>query len=199
MFTGIVQGIGHVLRIEAGESSALLTIETPNSIRDFQFGDSISVNGICLTVSECAADRTTFSSDVMGVTLRLTNLGSLELGDPVNLELAMAVNERFGGHLVSGHIDHCVNLLQKSRASNWETFRFQLPQESKHLIVKRGSVCLNGVSLTVSDIGSDWFEVSLIPTTLENTNLGSLQEMDAANLELDILAKYVESIMEKKK
>lgn len=193
MFTGIVEELGSVERIERGSESAVLRIRGPLVVSDASPGASISCNGVCLTVVDF--DQTSFSVDVMAESLRRSSLGELVPGAPVNLERAMAATGRFGGHVVQGHVDGTARILARTPGERWEVVRFELPAALARYVVEKGSITVDGVSLTVSAIGDDWFEVSLIPTTLELTTLGSKQVGDRVNLEVDVLAKYVEKML----
>ena len=195
MFTGIVEATGRLTNLETSSNICEMTFSIPQAFNDLHNGDSVSVNGVCLTVKGCLPDS--FAADVMGITLARTNLGRLEVGSSVNLERAMKVDSRFGGHIVQGHIDCVSALLNRTAHELWETFRFTLPREVAPLVVERGSVALNGVSLTVSAVSDEegWFEVSLIPTTLQQTVLGSLRIGEEVNLESDVVARHIEKLM----
>ncbi|EHI13440.1 riboflavin synthase [Mycolicibacterium thermoresistibile] len=197
MFTGIVEELGEIVEREdfvgpAG-SSARLVIRGPVVTSDARHGDSIAVNGVCLTVVEVADGA--FSTDVMGETLNRSSLAVLKPGSRVNLERAAAVNSRLGGHIVQGHVDGTGNVISRTPAQGWEVVRIALPAELSRYVVHKGSITVDGVSLTVSDLGPDWFEVSLIPTTLELTTLGTVEVGAPVNLEVDVIAKYVERLM----
>lgn len=194
MFTGIVEEIGEVIHIaKTAEDSAMVTINGPLVVTDARPGDSIAVNGVCLTVVELAGGA--FTADVMGETLRRSALGGLRPGDPVNLERAVTLGSRLGGHLVQGHANGVGELLVRESAARWETVRFRLPTDLTRYVVAKGSITVDGVSLTVARVGPDWFEVGLIPTTLRLTTLGSRSVGDMVNLEVDVLAKYVERLL----
>jgi riboflavin synthase len=197
MFTGIVEELGRVVDLERGAQSARLTVEGPLVTADATHGASIAVNGVCLTVVEHGEGR--FTVDVMAETLDRTSLGDLEPGDPVNLERAMPASGRFGGHVVQGHVDGTSRVLARTPGDRWEVVRFGLPEQLARYLVEKGSITVDGVSLTVSAVGrddeGDWFEVSLIPTTLALTTLGHKGIGAAANLEVDVLAKYVERLL----
>ena len=193
MFTGIAEELGRVRSVERGEESAVLWFDGPLVVSDATAGASISCNGVCLTVVE--QDQTGFSVDVMAESLRRSSLGALEVGSPVNLERAMAADGRFGGHVVQGHVDGTARILSRTPGDRWEVVRFELPADLARYVVEKGSVTVDGVSLTVSAIGDDFFEVSLIPTTLGLTTLGSKVVGDQVNLEVDVLAKYVETLL----
>ena len=194
MFTGIVEELGKVTRVEDLGDSARLTISGPVVTSDARHGDSIAVNGVCLTVVEATADGQ-FSADVMAETLNRSSLGALAVGSPVNLERAAAVNSRLGGHIVQGHVDGTGEVASRSPSQHWEVVRVSLPPELYRYVVEKGSITVDGVSLTVSAIGDDFFEVSLIPTTLGLTTLGSAPVGAVVNLEVDVLAKYVEKLI----
>jgi riboflavin synthase len=200
MFTGIVEELGRVVALETGADSARLTVGGTLVTADAEHGASIAVNGVCLTVVEHASGADGwFSVDVMGETLARTSLGALSAGDPVNLERAMAASSRFGGHIVQGHVDGTARIVARTPGDRWEVVRFTLPADLARYVVEKGSITVDGVSLTVSDVGSgqdgDWFEVSLIPTTLALTTLGHKEVGDVVNLEVDVLAKYVERLL----
>ncbi|MEU2613269.1 riboflavin synthase [Micromonospora sp. NPDC007271] len=195
MFTGIVEELGEVVRTtETGGDSALVAIRGPLVTSDARHGDSIAVNGVCLTVVDVDGGGV-FTADVMGETLRRTALGALRPGDPVNLERAAALNSRLGGHIVQGHVDGVGEILSREPAAQWETVRFRLPAVLSRYVVEKGSITVDGVSLTVAGVGDDWFAVGLIPTTLKLTTLGAKGVGDPVNLEVDVLAKYVERLL----
>jgi len=193
MFTGIVEELGQVVAIEHGAESAVLRVRGPVVSSDATHGGSIAVNGVCLTVVDHR--QGTVSFDVMAETLNRSSLGALEVGHPVNLERAMAATDRLGGHIVQGHIDGTAQLLQRRLGDRWEVVRFSLPAGVARYVVEKGSITVDGVSLTVSALGADFFEVSLIPTTLALTTLGHKQAGDVVNLEVDVIAKYVERLL----
>ncbi|MFZ1361611.1 MAG: riboflavin synthase [Candidatus Nanopelagicales bacterium] len=198
MFTGIVEQTGTVTQIVTlPDSAARITVTGPNVMADANKGDSISVNGVCLTVVEF--DETGFTADVMKETLDRSNVGTLEIGSKVNLERAMQVGDRFGGHIVSGHVDGIGTLTNRETSANWKVFTFEMPSSLGSLVSEKGSITVNGVSLTVTKVSEPnsneaWFSVSLIPTTLQDTNLGMLNIGDSVNLEVDVLARYVDRI-----
>ncbi|WP_295702535.1 riboflavin synthase [Lapillicoccus sp.] len=193
MFTGIVEELGEVLRLDRGTDSAILHVRGPLVVEDATHGASIAVNGICLTVVE--HDTESFSVDVMAETLDRTSLGSLHPGDRVNLERAMRADGRFGGHVVQGHVDGVGTIRRRAPGDRWEVVEIGLPTDLTRYVVKKGSVTVDGVSLTVSAVHHDGFEVSLIPTTLALTTLGHKGVGDLVNLEVDVLAKYVERLL----
>lgn len=193
MFTGIVEELGQVVAVEHGTDSAVLRVRGPVMSSDATHGGSISVNGVCLTVTDFQQE--TLSFDVMAETLNRSSLGAVEAGHPVNLERAMAPTDRLGGHIVQGHVDGTAELLQRTPGDRWEVVRFSMPASVARYVVEKGSITVDGVSLTVSALGSDFFEVSLIPTTLALTTLGHKQVGDIVNLEVDVIAKYVERLL----
>jgi riboflavin synthase len=193
MFTGIVEELGEIVAIERGAESAVVKVRGPLVTGDAAKGASIAVNGVCLTVVE--HDRDTFSVDVMAETLNRSSLGSLQAGARVNLERAMTASARFGGHIVQGHVDGTARILARVPGDRWEVVQLTLPPELSRYVVEKGSITVDGVSLTVSDVTDDTFSVSLIPTTLELTTLGRKGVGDAVNLEVDVIAKYVERLL----
>ena len=195
MFTGIVEALGKVTNIVNGPDSAQLTIESASFFSDIKLGDSIAVNGCCLTAVTNTADQ--FTVDVMKQTLALTNIGSLEIGSVVNLEKAMKVSDRLGGHIVQGHVDSTTTLAAINQGADWYELVFDVPANYLKYMQAQGSITINGVSLTIaklSDIDKQ-LSVWLIPETLKRTNLSALKVGDVVNLEVDVLAKYVERIM----
>ena len=193
MFTGIVEELGHVVSLAHGPDSAVVRIRGPLVTADAAPGASIAVNGICLTVVELDADG--FCVDVMAETLRRTCLGELTPGSPVNLERAVAVGDRLGGHLVQGHVDGTGTILARQPGDRWEVVTISLPGELARYVVEKGSITVDGVSLTIAGLDDVSFQVSLIPTTLALTTLGTKQEGEPVNLEVDVLAKYVERLL----
>ena len=194
MFTGIVEELGEVVGKDDLGDSARFTIRGPVVTADAGHGDSIAVNGVCLTVVEVLPDGR-FIADVMGETLSRSSLGRLAAGSPVNLERAAALNSRLGGHIVQGHVDGTGQIQARTPAEHWEVVRIGLPAELARYVVEKGSITVDGISLTVSGLGDDWFEVSLIPTTRELTTLGQAASGTAVNLEVDVIAKYVERLL----
>lgn len=190
MFTGIIEQVGTISAVEPLGDSVRLTIDAPAILDGVALGDSIAVNGVCLTVAEHTA--TTFTADCMQETLDRSNLGELRVGSPVNLERAALVNARLDGHIVQGHVDATTTLTSRNSSEHWDVLRFALPPTLARYIVEKGSIAINGTSLTVSALGDDYFEVSLIPITLRDTIFGKLAVGGTANLEVDVLAKYVE-------
>ena len=190
MFTGIIEQVGTISAVEPLGDSVRLTIDAPAILDGVALGDSIAVNGVCLTVAEHTA--TTFTADCMQETLDRSNLGELGVGSPVNLERAALVNARLDGHIVQGHVDAPTTLTSRNSSEHWDVLRFALPPTLARYIVEKGSIAINGTSLTVSALGDDYFEVSLIPITLRDTIFGKLAVGGTVNLEVDVLAKYVE-------
>lgn len=197
MFTGIVEELGRVAAIEDQGDAIRLTIGCTTAVSDAKLGDSIAVNGVCLTVAEF--DETGFTADVMQESLDRTSLGGLVVGSPVNLERAVAAGARLGGHIVQGHVDGTGAIVSRTPAEHWEVVRISLPDDLARYVVEKGSIAVDGTSLTVSalggDAGSRWFEVSLIPTTLADTVLGTLDVGATVNLEVDVVAKYIEKLL----
>ncbi|TPW77291.1 riboflavin synthase [Schumannella soli] len=189
MFTGIIEERGEIIAWEPQGDAARITVRAPLAASDAHHGDSISVSGVCLTVVDQGADW--FTADVMGVSIAMSTLGERRPGDRVNLERAMAAGDRLGGHIVQGHIDGTARLLTVEQADGWRVLRFSLDPEHAPLVARKGSIAVDGVSLTVSGVGADWFEVSLIPETLAATTLGALEAGAAVNIETDILARHI--------
>ena len=194
MFTGIVEEVGEVVGKEDLGDLARLAIRGPVVASDARHGDSIAVNGVCLTVVEVQPDGV-FTTDVIGETLNRSSLGSLGAGSKVNLERAAAVNSRLGGHIVQGHVDATGHVIARAPSERWVVVRIALPTALSRYVVEKGSITVDGVSLTISSLGPDWFEVSLIPTTLDLTTLGRAEVGTHVNLEVDVIAKYVERLL----
>ncbi len=194
MFTGIVEELGTVVAIEPLADSARIRIEGPLVTSDAVHGASIAVNGVCLTVVEFGEGQ--FTADVMNETLKRSSLGQLNQGSRVNLERPVTLDARLGGHLVQGHVDGTGHIVSRIPSENWELVRVSLPDELGRYVVEKGSITVDGVSLTVVDAERDSFTVSLIPTTLELTTLGHKTAGDPVNLEVDVVAKYVERMMQ---
>jgi riboflavin synthase len=192
MFTGLVADKGEVLALDMKEESALITIKS-KLLPEVKIGDSISVNGVCLTV--ISKTHESFQSDVMVQTLKLTSLGNLKVGDLVNLELAMAANSRMGGHFVQGHVDGIATVKENSSGEKWNKFVIEIPKELTKYVVNQGSITIDGVSLTVGSILKNEVTLWLIPETLAKTNLSNKTSGDQVNVEVDILAKYVERLV----
>jgi len=195
MFTGLIQAIGRVTAIEHQESSAQLVISSPEIANQITQGDSVSVNGACLTV--ISQDKSQFAVDVMVQTLKLTTTGALEVGSEVNLELATRAADRLGGHIVQGHVDGIANIAEISADSQWTRIDLEIPKNLMKYVVAQGSICLEGVSLTVGELNDETNQISvwLIPETLAQTNLSKKSLGDHLNIEVDVLAKYVERLI----
>lgn len=192
MFTGLVADKGQVLEIKKNSESALFRIES-NLIAEIKVGDSISVNGVCLTAISLGEQF--FEADVMIQTLRITSLSSLRVGDPVNLELAARADSRLGGHIVQGHVDGVGKVRENSQGEKWNKFVVSVPENLTKYIVNQGSIAIDGVSLTVGEINNQTVTLWLIPETLAKTNLSSRKLDDIVNIEVDVIAKYVERLM----
>jgi riboflavin synthase len=197
MFTGLISELGTVAAISKGETSAVFTINAPALISEIKLGDSVAVNGVCLTATSVSGN--TFTADVMVQTLSLTSLSQIIVGSPVNLELAAQLNARMGGHMVQGHVDGVASVIGLTPGEKWAQFDIKVPDHLTKYIVNQGSICLDGVSLTVGEISdsNSVLTVWLIPETLERTNLSSKKPGDLINIEVDVLAKYVERLLAK--
>jgi riboflavin synthase len=206
VFTGIVEELGTLVVREDGADSAVLRIRARKALEGVALGDSIAVNGVCLTVTGVQPDGDgtgVWSTDVMAETLRRSSLGAVGTGDPVNLERAVTPQTRLGGHIVQGHVDGVGTVVSRTPGDDWEVVRIAVPAELSRYVVEKGSITVDGVSLTVSAWSDDedapepepWFEVSLIPTTLRETTLGERAPGDTVNLEVDVIAKYVERLL----
>lgn len=198
MFTGIIEERGEITAVELSGDGVRVTVRGPRAVSDASHGDSIAVSGVCLTVVDQGADW--FTADVMQQTLAVTSLGGLAAGTPVNLERALAAHTRLGGHIVQGHVDGTGEVLAVVPGAQWQVVRVSLPAELAPLVVDKGSITVDGVSLTVSAVSdasdpAPWFEVSLIPETLEVTTLGLRRPGDLVNLETDILARHVQRLL----
>ena len=198
LFTGLVTEVGTIASITSGKDSAILVINAPETVAGISLGDSISVNGVCLTATS-VSDRT-FTADVMVQTLSLTSLGSYKEGDLVNLELAATLDHRMGGHMVQGHVDGVAHVISMIDGEKWQEFTVSVPESLMKYVVPQGSICIEGVSLTVGQINDTDAEVTvwLIPATLEKTNLSAKKIGDPLNIEVDVIAKYVERLLEKR-
>jgi riboflavin synthase len=197
VFTGIVEELGEVIGIDLAGDSARIRVHGPLVTGDAARGDSIAINGVCLTVTGTRDSE--FSADVMGETLDRSSLGALRAGAVVNLERPMRPDGRLGGHIVQGHVDGTGTILARQPAGDWETVRISIPAALARYVVLKGSVAVDGISLTISGLGDDaggaWFEVSLIPETLARTTLGRKQPGEIVNIEVDLIAKYVERLL----
>ncbi len=194
MFTGIVEETGRVIACREKRGGFVLSLEASKVLEDLKIGDSLSVNGVCLTVTSLKGIRQV-DADVMPETLRNTNLTDLRPGDPVNLERALTPSTRMGGHFVTGHVDGTGVLLQKREEGNAVVMSFSISPGVGYYLVKKGSVAVDGISLTVAEEGEGYFEVSLVPHTLAQTTLGKMNSGDRVNLEGDLLGKYVAKYM----
>jgi len=197
MFTGLVTELGKVVDIKRGESSAIFTISAPSSTSELSVGDSIAVNGVCLTATSITDGA--FTADVMVQTLSLTSLAQVEVGTPVNLELAAQMDMRMGGHIVQGHVDGVATVVQSTPGEKWVQFDIAVPEHLMKYVVAQGSITVDGVSLTVGalDDAKNVVTLWLIPETLAKTNLSTKKSGDLVNIEVDILAKYVERLISK--
>ena len=194
MFTGLVDEIGVVEEMQQLGDAVRIAVRAPKVAEDATPGDSIAVDGVCLTVVDNA--NGTFTADVMRETLDRSRLGTYKAGSEVNLERALAAGQRLGGHIVQGHVDGVAEVVSRTPSEHWEVLRFTLPERLERYVVEKGSIAVNGTSLTVSAVGEGYFEVSLIPTTLRETTAGALAPGDPVNLEVDIVAKYVEKMVQ---
>lgn len=197
MFTGLIAELGSITAIEKSETSAVFTINAPGLISEIKLGDSVAVNGVCLTATSVTG--TSFTADVMIQTLSLTSLSQIVVGSAVNLELAAQLNARMGGHLVQGHVDGVATVVGLTPGDKWAQFDLTVPEHLTKYIVNQGSICLDGISLTVGEINdaNNVVTVWLIPETLERTNLSAKKSGDLINVEVDVLAKYVERLISK--
>ena len=197
MFTGLISELGNITAIKMAKDSAVFTVNAPGLIAEIHVGDSVAVNGVCLTATSVSG--TEFTTDVMIQTLSLTSLSQAKVGSLVNLELAAQLNTRMGGHIVQGHVDGVAKVIALTPGEKWAKFSVEVPENLNRYIVNQGSICLDGVSLTVGEIRDDknMVTVWLIPETLERTNLSIKKPGDLVNIEVDILAKYVERLLAK--
>ena len=193
MFTGIVEELGSIRSVRRGQHSSVLSIAAPDILSDLKIGDSVAVNGVCLTAT--TVDSGGFTADVMHETLNRSSLGSLTVGSHVNLERAMAANGRFGGHIVSGHIDGTGTITALRKDDNAVWYTISASQELLRYIVEKGSIAIDGISLTVAEVGESWFSISAIPHTVAVTTLGEKRPGDTVNLENDVIGKYVEKLL----
>lgn len=189
MFTGIIAELGTITATEQSGDSVRVTVRAPKAVAKAGHGDSIAISGVCLTVLDQTDDS--FTADVMGQTIAMSNPDQWRDGRAVNVESAMAAGEQLGGHIVQGHVDGTAAVLETRQSGDWRVVRFALNREHAPLVVDKGSITIDGVSLTVSTVGDDWCEVSLIPETLVATTLGSLVVGDIVNIETDILARHI--------
>ncbi|MEL5954539.1 riboflavin synthase [Streptomyces sp. CLV115] len=193
MFTGIVEELGEVTAVEKLADASRFRLRGPVVTEGAKHGDSIAVNGVCLTVVDLGDGE--FTADVMAETLDRSSLGALDTGSRVNLERPMAVGGRLGGHIVQGHVDGTGRIVERRISENWEIVKVSLPAHLSRYVVEKGSITVDGVSLTVVEAGTDYFTISLIPTTLALTTLGIKEPGDPVNLEVDVIAKYVERLL----
>lgn len=193
MFTGIIEEIGVIKEFSKSGNSALIVVECKKILEDLKLGDSIAINGVCQTVVKF--DKTHFAVQVSSETLSVTNLANLKAGDKVNLERALTLSARLGGHLVSGHVDGLAKIKSVQKLSEFYNLKFEVEKSLSKYIVKKGSVTINGISLTVANIAQNEFEIAIIPHTFDNTTLKWLKMGDFVNIEVDILAKYVEKFL----
>ena len=196
MFTGIIEELGTVLAIEKQPDAIRLTIGCDKVLSDLGRGDSISCSGTCLTAIEI--DDKGFTADVMLETLKRSSLDGVQVGDPINLGRAMSNKTRFGGHIVQGHVDGVGEFVSREKSDNWDWVKIRIPAELMKYVVHKGSITLDGISLTVNDIEDDVIALSLIPETLTVTTLGYKKPGDKVNVEADVLAKHIERLMEYK-
>jgi riboflavin synthase len=196
MFTGIVEELGEVVALDHGADSARIRVRAPGVTADAVTGASMAVNGVCLTVVDLATG--VFTADVMRETLRRSSLGELTVGSRVNLERAVRASDRLGGHIVQGHVDGVGTVIDRRVGDGWEIMRISLPEGLSRYVVEKGSIAIDGVSLTVSAVADGWFEVNLIPTTLALTTLGRHGVGEPVNVEVDVIAKYVERLTSKR-
>ncbi len=194
MFTGIIEELGEVVAIDAVGDSARLSVRGPLVTGDAALGDSIAVNGVCLTVA--GLDGDTFVADVMKESLDRSSLRALGPGSPVNLERAAPITGRLGGHIVQGHVDGTARIVRRTPAQHWELVQIELPRALSPYVVEKGSITVDGVSLTVAALDEEAFTVSLVPVTLERTTLGRAPVGALVNLEVDVIAKYVERLLD---
>jgi riboflavin synthase len=197
LFTGIVEDLGEVEAVDQQGDFAVIYVRSSIVTSDARIGDSICVSGVCLTVTGLlgGSPPTGFTADVMGETLRFSSLKSLSPGIPVNLERSVRLEDRLGGHLVQGHTDGTGTILSRVSHTDWDVVRISLPADLARYVVHKGSITVDGISLTVSGIEDEWFAVSLIPETLKRTTMGAKQPGDEVNLEVDVIAKYLEKLM----
>lgn len=195
MFTGIVEELGCVSTVKRGNQSSVIIIKAKKVLEDVAIGDSIAVNGVCLTAK--SFDATTFQADVMNETFQRSNLGKLKPGDAVNLERAMLAGGRFGGHMVAGHVDDTGVITNMKRDDNAIWFTISANEKILHYCVEKGSITIDGISLTIADMGDDYLKISVIPHTMEQTNLGKKRIGDLVNLENDMVGKYIEKFVTK--
>ena len=191
MFSGIIESIGEVISVEESGSNIKLKISCP-FVKELKVDQSVAHNGVCLTITDITDNI--YSVDIISESLDRSNLGALLPGNKVNLERSVTLNDRLDGHLVQGHVDQTAKLKSVSNLNGSWNFIFTFNEKARHIIIDKGSICVNGVSLTISDLNEEGFQVSIIPYTYENTNFGQLKEGDSANIEFDVIGKYVEKL-----
>lgn len=195
MFSGIVEGTGKILKIDKKKKAARIQIRSPFSLSKSKIGDSVAINGCCLTIA--AKRKNLFEADLSGETLRVTNLGMLKVGDPVNLERPLRLDDRIGGHLVQGHVDGVGRILDLRRNGSSFEVQISFPKNLRHYLIPKGSIAVDGISMTVNRLTRKSFTLVVIPHTLQRTNLKAKRAGDPVNLEVDMIGKYVESLMRK--
>ena len=193
MFTGIIEEIGTVKSFKINSENAEITVECSKVLDETKIGDSISINGVCQTV--VSITENTFIADVSKETLSVTNFSEIKSGDKVNLERALTLNERIGGHIVSGHVDNVAKFISSEKLNDFYNMSFEINKETARYVIKKGSITLNGISLTVADISENLIKVAVIPHTFENTNLSDLKSGQSVNVETDVFAKYIEKFL----
>ena len=194
MFTGIIEALGEIKRIEQQQGDVRLTVATANlDLSDAQLGDSIAVNGVCLTAIELTKGQ--FVADVSNETLSATTMGNVKAGTVVNLECALQAQTRLGGHMVSGHVDGVGQVIERKNDARSIRFSFSMPKQLARYVAQKGSICIDGISLTVNTVDDSSFSVNIVPHTLEMTTLGQRQVGDSVNLEVDVIARYLERLM----
>lgn len=193
MFTGIIEEIGIVKDFKQISNGAEITVSCNKVLNDTKIGDSIAINGVCQTVVEMSENS--FTAEASNETLKVTNFSTLKKGEKVNLERALTLNERIGGHIVSGHVDSVAKLVSSQKESDFYTMKFEVAEEASRYVVKKGSITINGISLTVADINDKMVTVAVIPHTFENTNLSDLKTGNVVNIETDVFAKYIEKFL----
>ncbi|MCQ2790070.1 MAG: riboflavin synthase [bacterium] len=193
MFTGIIEEIGKVKKFQLTQKNALIEIECKKILEEIKIGDSVAINGVCQTVTTISDNS--FTADVSTETLKVTNFSNFKIGDFVNLERALTLQSRLGGHIISGHVDNIAKIEKISQNEDFYLFSISLPKDIEKYVVKKGSICINGISLTVANISNQKIELAIIPHTYKSTNLQYLKANDNVNVEVDMLAKYVEKFL----
>ncbi len=193
MFTGIIEEIGRIKKFQLTQKNALIEIECKKILEEIKIGDSVAINGVCQTVTTIS--NNSFTADVSTETLKVTNFSNFKIGDFVNLERALTLQSRLGGHIISGHVDNIAKIENISQNSDFYLFSISIPKDIEKYVVKKGSICINGISLTVANISDRTIELAIIPHTYKNTNLQYLKANDNVNIEVDMLAKYVEKFL----